>query len=113
MGFPVETKQELSWWVGSASNTYNVSHGELEVTLTTDASLIGWGCMFGEIRTGGSWSSDETSNHINYLELLAVFLPLKSFTLQVTGKHVKIMIDYMTAISDINHTGTSKCKNRN
>ena len=47
MGLSVEAKQELSWWVNSASNTYNVvSHGEPEVTLTTDSSLIGWGCMF-------------------------------------------------------------------
>ena len=44
--------------------------------------LIGWGCMFGETRTGGSWSLDQTSNHINNLELLAVFLALKSFTPQ-------------------------------
>ena len=71
------------------------------------------GCMFGETRTGGSWSLDETSNHINYLEILAVFLALKSFTPHVTGKHVKVMIDNMTAISDINHMGASKCKDRN
>ena len=39
MGLSVEAKQELSWWVSSASNTYNVvSHGEPEATLTTDAS---------------------------------------------------------------------------
>ena len=50
MGFFVEAKQELSWWVSSASNTYNVvSHGEPEVTLTTDATL-GWECMVGETR---------------------------------------------------------------
>ena len=35
MGLSVEAKQELSWWVNSASNTYNVvSHGEPEATLT-------------------------------------------------------------------------------
>ena len=54
MTFSVEAKQELSWWVSSASHSYNVvSHGQPEVTLTTDASLVGWGCILGETRTGG------------------------------------------------------------
>ena len=69
--------------------------------------------MFGETRTGGSQSPDEMSNHIYYLELLAVFLALKSFPPQVTGKHVKGMVNNMTAISDINNMETSECKNRN
>ena len=35
----VKAKQELSWWVSFAPHSYNVvSHGEPEVTLTTDAS---------------------------------------------------------------------------
>ena len=113
MTLSVEAKQELSWWVSSAPHSYNVvSHGQPEVTLTTDASLVGWGCMLGETRTGGSWSPDEKSKHINYLELLAVYLALQSFTPQVTGKHVKVMVDNMTALSDINHMGTGKCKDR-
>ena len=114
MHVSVAATQELSWWVSSAPTTYNVvSHGDLAVTLTTDASQLGWGCMLGTTRTGGMWSPAETSHHINYLELLAVFLALKSFTPQVSGKHVKIMVDNMTAISDINHMGTSKCTGRN
>ena len=113
MTLSVEAKQELSWWVSSAPHSYNVvSHGQPEVTLTTDVSLVGWGCMLGETRTGGSWSPDEKSKHINYLELLAVYLALQSFTPQVTGKHVKVMVDNMTALSDINHMGTGKCKHR-
>ena len=63
-------------------------------------------------RAGGSWSPDEKSKHINYLELLAVYLALQSFTPQVTGKHIKVMVDNMTALSDINHMGMGKCKDR-
>ena len=106
MTLSVEAKQELSWWVSSASYSYNVA------SLTTDASLVGWGCMLGEARTGGWWSPDEKSKHINYLKLLAVYLALQSFTPQVTGKHVKVMVDNMTALSLINHMGTGKCKDR-
>ena len=113
MTLSVEAKQELSWWVSSAPHSYNVvSRGQPEVTLTTDDSLVGWGCMLGETRTGGSWSPNEKSKHINYLELLAVYLAFQSLTPQVTGKHVKVMVDNMTALSDINHMGTDKCKDR-
>ena len=69
--------------------------------------------MLDETRTGGSWSPDEKSKHINYLELLAVYLALKSFTPQVTGKHVNVMVNNITALSDIKHMGTGKCKDRN
>jgi hypothetical protein len=40
--------------------------------------------------------------------LLAVFLALKTFANSLAGKHVKVMIDNITALSDINHIGTSK-----
>ena len=65
MTLSVEAKQELSWWVSSASHSYNVvSHDEPKVTLTTDDSLVGWGCKLGETRTGASWSPDVNSKHM-------------------------------------------------
>jgi hypothetical protein len=63
--------------------------------------------------TGGNWTKDEAQHHINYLELLAVFLALKNFENSLAGKHVKVIIDNMTALSDINHMGTSKSDLRN
>jgi hypothetical protein len=109
------SQQELSWWIENASDSYNaVSHGEPDITLTTDASLTGWGCVIGDdSRTRGLWTQEESLNHINYLELLAVYLSLKSFVNFVTGKHVKVLIDNITALSDINHMGTSKSVARN
>jgi hypothetical protein len=109
-----EAKEELTWWVNSAPDSYNVvSHGEPDIVITTDASSTGWGCTLGKTRAGGYWTKDEAQNHINYLELLAVFLALKSFANSLTGKHIKVMIDNMTALSDINHMGTSKSAARN
>ena len=85
----------------------------LQVLLRMPLCMVGWGCILGEARTGKSRSPDEKSKHINYLELLAVYLALQCFTPQVTGKHVKvIMVDNMTALSDINHMGAGKCKDR-
>ena len=41
------------------------------MTIESDASNMGWGARQGELQTGGRWSQEETSHHINYLELLA------------------------------------------
>ncbi len=45
----------------------------------TDASKLGWGGIVQGQSTGGLWSVAEAAEHINYLEMLAVFLSLKSF----------------------------------
>ena len=52
-------------------------------------------------------------HHINYLELLAIFLALKVFVKKIMGKHVKVLTDHCTAMADINHMSTSSCPNRN
>ena len=50
-----EAREELTWWVNSAPDSYNVvSHGLPAIVLTTDASSTGWGCTLGETRTGGN-----------------------------------------------------------
>ena len=46
-------------------------------TLTTDTSKDGWGAVFGTRSTSGLWAAHEATHHINYLELLAVFLGLQ------------------------------------
>ena len=74
--------------------------------MTTDASLIGWGCCLDTVTTGGNWTPEEAQHDINYLEILAVFLALKSFSNTVSGKHIKLMVDNTTAVSTINQMGT-------
>ena len=49
------------------------------IKITSDASTWGWGTVCRGITTGGPWSQDKTSYHINYLEILAAFLALQSF----------------------------------
>ena len=54
--------------------------------MTTDASQTGWGCTVNGIPTGGCWDPEEANRHINYLETMAVFLGLQSFSDQVSDK---------------------------
>ena len=49
------------------------------MVITSDASLLGWGASSGQNKIAGRWKSDELKFHINYLELLAIFLSLEAF----------------------------------
>ena len=72
---------DLRWWVGrdlhlppSPLSPFSPTH-----SMETDASLAGWGAFLDSSSyTQGKWSSSESSYHINYLELLAVFLGVQS-----------------------------------
>ena len=98
---------DLKWWVTKLPTAYNlINHGDPQVTMTTDASLIGWGCFIDTVTSGGNWSPEEAQHDINYLEMFAVFLALKSFLSVVQNKHVKLLVDNTTAVATINQMGT-------
>lgn len=100
--------EDINWWINNINLSYYViDHGEPQATLYTDASTTGWGCEFQGTPTGGSWSSVEAQNHINYLEMLAIKLGLKCFEDKVRHQHVKLMVDNMTAVTILNNMGTS------
>ena len=101
--------EDIQWWiVNIPSSNYVISHGDPQITLYTDASTTGWGCDLEGTPTGGCWSSAEAQNHINYLEMLAIKLALESFEEEVKQKHVKLMVDNMTALTILNNMGTSR-----
>ena len=93
MSLSLESRAELKWWIDSIESSYNVvHHGQPELTLNTDASTKGWGCFLDPVSTGGLWTAMEAEHHINYLELLAIFLALKVFVKKIMGKHVKVVL---------------------
>ena len=83
-----------------------IVHAPITAIVYSDASLLGWGAAMNSNSAGGRWSAQETTHHINYLELLAAFLALKFFRLNLSDKHIKIMIDNTAAVSIINDMGT-------
>ena len=74
-------------------------------TLTSDASLRGWGAASGTFSTHGLWSEAETAYHNNVLELLAVELGLRSLLADCNGQHIRVVSDNTTAVSYINGMG--------
>ena len=105
-------RRHLDWW----RNRKNLERG-LPLSpsapnreLVTDASLEGWGAYLlkgGETR--GSWSLQEKSRHINYLEMLAVFNALRYFRgMWNAGDIIQVKSDNMTVVTYVNKQGGTK-----
>ena len=105
------TLRDIFWWSENISTiSAPIRRSPPSVEIYTDASLSGWGAVMMETRTGGNWSADDLLkyDHINQLELYAVFLALRSFITFLKSKHVKLHIDNVTAVASINHFGSTR-----
>ena len=49
----------------------------------------------------------EAQYHINYVEILAIYLALQTFAKGWANSHIRVMCDNTTAVNVINHMGTS------
>ena len=74
-------------------------------TLTTDASLTGWGAVMEGRYTRGTWKDHHLTLYINRLEMLAVFFALRHFLVDLRGHHVLVRTDNMSVVSYINRQG--------
>jgi hypothetical protein len=107
MVFDDEALSEIEWWLNNVSNSYR----PIEVagySITTDASLIGWGCVCNDLKASGRWSSDEIHLHINVLELKAILFSLLSLFKDIQNSHIRVLSDSSTAVSYINNFGGVK-----
>ena len=109
MTLSAQSKTELTWWIDNVLTASKpISHGNPDLTLTTDASNLGWGAVCGDTSTGGFWSLEEQGNHINFLELKVVLLGLKSRCGAFSEKHILLQSDNTTAVACINAMGCIK-----
>ena len=94
-----EVEEDLSWWM-----VRDVPFGTPapDRHLYSDASLSRWGAHLLDRSVSGVWSVQESSQHINLLEMKALFLALQSFQEMVTGHHVTAMCDNSTVVAYIN-----------
>eukprot|EP00794_Sanderia_malayensis_P010704 gene10704-11849_t len=99
MSLSDKARNELQWWSNNITTCYNnIVHAPITATVYSDASLKGWGAAMNDTSTGGQWSDQESTHHINYLELLAAFHALKVYQLNLSDQHIKIMIDNTAAV---------------
>ena len=70
-----------------------------ELRLYSDASRSGWGAHLLDQSASGLWSNQETSLHINILEMKVLFLALQAFREIVTDQRVTAMCDNSTVVA--------------
>ena len=75
------------------------------MTLTSDASLGGWGAHLDHLQVAGLWDDTWCLRHINVLELEAVRRALLHFLPYVRGRFVKVRTDNTTVVAFINRQG--------
>ena len=98
-------KQDVFWWLRNIySSDKTITLSDPNFVLYVDASEEGWGAHVGDVETGGRWTFEESSLHINVLELTAIFLALKSFV-KLDNTHVKVFTDNTTALAYVKHMG--------
>ena len=105
-------RQDLQWWLVNIQNfpTKVEDRYSEEVSITTDASLSGWGAVLGDTKTGGLWSSDDKIGgvHINELELRTIWLALQALCDNCENKLIKVFTDNSTALACVNNKGSRK-----
>ena len=76
-----EAKLDLIWWTNNLPSLRGspILPPTADLTISSDASKLGWGASWGTVRTGGPWNIHESQEHINILEFKAAFFALKSF----------------------------------
>ena len=99
-------KSDIRWWMSQdvfIPKPMFVDRPVLKIF--SDASSLGWGAHTSLDSTGGRWSSAESVNHINWLELKACFLGLQCFARDLSHSTVQVFVDNTVALSYVNGQG--------
>ena len=101
------SREELKWWDNHMVkwNGKSLLSKEIDMIIDSDASLMGWGAVCQNQRTGDPWSHSESQMHINCLELLAATLAVQTFLKRKTRLSVLLRLDNTSAVAYINNLG--------
>jgi ribonuclease HI len=110
-----QAQSDLNWVIHNIVQRNGKTFGEsnIDIVIHSDASLSGWGAVCKGQSANGSWSVTESTNHINYLELLAAFHGLQCFVSTERSVHVRVGIDNSTAVAYLNNMGGTKSPSLN
>ena len=113
MNLSLKAKDDIRWWSQNIYDSWRVIRPDYyELTITTDASGLGWGATNGVDEIGKRWNFLEQiraqNNEINYLEMLAAFLALQAFCSNTNDTAILLRLDNTTAVTYINNMGGIK-----
>lgn len=104
-----DMRVELKWWIDNLlSQNRVIARGNSDITVTTDASTLGWAGSCENKEIGGRWSVDEAKHHINYLEFLAASLSVRAFCRDKHDVHVQVLSDNSCTVAYIKNMGGCK-----
>ena len=102
-----EARFEVEDWIKSISmwNGRPLTIPEPTVFIQSDACLEGWGATLNGMNASGFWLPSEQGEHINFIELKAAFLALKTFKAHLHNQHIRLLLDNSSAVAYINRQG--------
>lgn len=96
-----QAQRDLRWWmtIGTADVARAIWRPPTDRTLHCDASRLAWGGVLdGTVPAQGMWRGRDRGRHINYLELMAVYLTLQRFEGELQGASVLLWEDNTTVM---------------
>ena len=104
---------ELHWWLKEIPKACtNIHLPKVDFVIHTNASQTGWGATDRNNPTGGKWLENQ-EDHINYLELKAIFLAVRDYQRYWRwSRHIQMKSDNTIAIAYVNNMGgivSEKC----
>ena len=115
IAWPPSMQADLLWW-GRELHLFRgreLLSTSPDFHLFTDASTMGWGCSLLHYTAGERWSPEESTLHINILELLAVENALRHFLPILRGHTVGIYSDNTTALAYLKFQGGTRSASLN
>lgn len=107
---PTGLRPFLTWWAESdriaAGRPFR--NPAPTTSITTDASLSGWGAVWGTHTVAGEWAEPERGLHINILETEAVLRAVRHWATHLTGHTVTVRSDNTTTVAYINRQGGTR-----
>ena len=109
---PLECRPFLFWWTQESNVTVGrpLQDNRPSTTVTTDASLSGWGATRNNYTVAGLWTPSERLLHINALEMEAVFRAISHWQDDLRRHRVTVFSDNSTTVSYINREGGTRSR---
>lgn len=101
--------RDLRWWlqISTADVSRAIWRPPTDRTLHTDASRLAWGGVLdGTVPAQGMWRGRDRGRHINYLELMAVYLSLQQFEGELQGASLLLWEDNQTVVQVLTNRTT-------
>ncbi|XP_041357516.1 uncharacterized protein LOC121374484 [Gigantopelta aegis] len=104
---PDNLQHSLQWWMTPSNVLGRVSLVPFQMThhLFVDASREGWGAHLNSQTASGLWSAEESSFHINVLELLGEFNVIRHWRHLLINATLMVATDNVTAAAYISRQG--------